>query len=68
MKTLIVQPKNEEQLNAIESVLKLLNINFIEKEEELPPYVVTGVKASVKEAQAGELTVFTTVREMLDLE
>jgi len=69
MQTLIVQPENKEQLHAVESVLKLLKINFvIEDDETLPTYVVEGTKESMVEAQAGKLTPFTTVREMLDLE
>lgn len=69
MRTLIVQPENKEQLHAVESVLKLLKINFvIEDDEALPAYVVKGTKESMVEAQAGKLTPFTTVREMLDLE
>lgn len=69
MHTLIVQPQNEEQLNAVESVLKLLNINFVvEEDETLPNYVVEGVRESMREAERGDLTRFTTIKDMLDLE
>lgn len=69
MQTLIVQPQNEEQLNAVESVLKLLNINFVVKEDEaLPTYVVEEVRESMQEAERGNLTRFTTIKDMLDLE
>lgn len=69
MQTLIVQPQNKEQLRAVESVLKVLKINFIvEDHEALPAYVLEGAQKSMLEAQEGKLTPFTTVREMLDLE
>lgn len=69
MQTLIVQPQNKEELDAVESVLKLLKVNFIVDDEVvLPDYVVRGVKESMKEAEAGELISFTTIREMLDSE
>lgn len=69
MQTLIVKPQNKEELQAIESVLKVLKINFIvEENEALPAYVVEGTMESLLEAEAGKLTPFTSVREMLDLE
>ncbi|MFC7526973.1 DUF2683 family protein [Parapedobacter sp. GCM10030251] len=68
MQTLIVQPENKEQLLAVESVLKLLKINFVvEEDEALPTYVADGTKESMLEAQAGKLTPFTSIREMLDV-
>lgn len=67
MQTLIVRPENKEQLHAVESVLKLLNVNFvIEQDEVLPDYVVEGAKESIREAQAGKLSSFTSVQAMLD--
>lgn len=67
MQTLIVQPENKEQLHAIESVLKLLNIDFfIQEDEALPDFVVEGANSSIVEAQAGKLTPVTTIRDMLD--
>ncbi|SEL68927.1 DUF2683 family protein [Parapedobacter koreensis] len=68
MQTLIVQPQNKEQLRAVESVLKLLKVNFIIQEDTLPAYVIDGVTESMQEAKAGELTPFKSIREMLDLE
>src|SRR3546814_4712724 len=46
MQTLIVQPENKEQLLAVESVLKLLKINFVvEEDEALPTYVADGTRS-----------------------
>lgn len=69
MQTLIVRPENEEQLQAVESVLKLLNIDFIiEESGPLPDYAVAGASESMHEAQAGQLSPFTSIRAMLDSE
>lgn len=69
MQTLIVKPQNKEELQAIESVLKVLKINFTREDSEaLPAYVVEGTRESLREAEAGKLTPFTSVQEMLDLE
>ena len=68
MQTLIIQPQNEEQFTAVESILKLLNINFtVEDDRDLPPYVIEGGTESFRQAQEGQLSRFTTIKEMLDL-
>ncbi|SEM54010.1 hypothetical protein SAMN05216436_105124 [bacterium A37T11] len=52
METLIVQPQNAEQVNGKDNV---------------PVYVVAGLKDSVQEVEEGKLVIFSGVRDMLDL-
>ncbi|WP_257666793.1 DUF2683 family protein [Parapedobacter tibetensis] len=68
MKTLIVQPQNAEQLNAVEAVLRLLKISFIKEDDELPAHVIKGATASLQEAAEGQLSPFTTINDMIDAE
>lgn len=60
METLIVHPKNQEQLVAIEAVLKALKVDF-NKEEESPynPEFVAKIKQSEKNFKEGK---FTTIK------
>jgi hypothetical protein len=67
MDALIVYPENKEQLNALEAVMKAMKISFEQKSEIYPESVTDGVKASLKEAEAGELTPYTGIKQMLDL-
>lgn len=54
METLIVKPKNQKQLNAVEAVLKALNVSF-KKEEKSPynPEFVAKIKKSQKQVKEG---------------
>jgi hypothetical protein len=55
METLIIQPKNKKQMEAIKAVLNALNISF-KKEEESPydPRFVTKINTARKNIEKGE--------------
>ena len=65
METLVVRPKDENQLAAIKAFTQALNIDFEKQEERLPDYVLTGVKQSRLEAEEGKLSEFRGISEML---
>ncbi len=67
MEPLIVYPENKEQLTALKAVIKAMKITFEQKSEVYPEHVVKGVKESLKQADEGELTPYTTIRAMLNL-
>jgi hypothetical protein len=67
MDALIVYPENREQLTALKAVMKAMKITFEQKSEVYPDYVVKGVKESLKQADKGELTPFTGIKDMLNL-
>jgi hypothetical protein len=52
METLIVSPKNQKQLDAIEAVLKALNVSF-KKEEAYSPEFIAKIEKSKKEVAKG---------------
>lgn len=65
MDTLIVYPKNKEQLEALRSVIKSMKIAFEERHEIYPEKVIKGVKESFFQAQAEDLTPYNGVKKML---
>lgn len=66
MDSLIVYPDNEEQLTALKAVMEAMNVTFEQKPEEYPPYVIEGIKKSLKQAENGELMPYTGLRNMLN--
>jgi hypothetical protein len=67
MDALIVYPENKEQLTALKAVMKAMKIAFEQKREVYPDYVIKGVKESLKQAEEGELTPYTGIKDMLNL-
>src|SRR5690606_15006057 len=68
LQTLIIKPAYKERHLAAESLWTVLQIKFIvEEDEALHTYVAEGRKESVLESQVGNLTTFTSSREMLDV-
>jgi hypothetical protein len=65
MEALIVYPENKEQLTALKAIMKAMKINFEQKSEVYPDYVVKGVKESLKQANEGNLIPYTGIRNML---
>lgn len=61
METLIVHPKNQKQLVAVEAVLKALNVAFKKKEEESQynPEFVAKIKKSQTQAKEGKVVSYT---------
>ncbi len=57
METLIVQPKNQKQLAAIEAVLKALNITFEREGNYYDPEFVAKIKKSEKNFKEGKFTI-----------
>ena len=55
METLIVNPKNQKQLDAVEAVLKALHVSF-KKEQPYNSEFVTKIEKSKAEARAGKTT------------
>lgn len=60
METLIVHPKNQEQLLAVESILKMLKIDFQKEQESFyDPEFVAKIKKSEQNFEDGN---FTTIK------
>ena len=58
METLIVRPKNQKQLAAVEAVLKALNVAFQKEEEnDYNPVFVEKIKRSEKNFEEGKYTI-----------
>ncbi len=68
MDTLIVYPENKEQLSAIKAVMKAMKVVFEERSNVYPEHVAHGVKESAKQAENGQLTIYTGIRDMLNEE
>jgi hypothetical protein len=67
MDSLIIYPENKEQLIAVKAVMKAMKIAFEQKSEIYPDHVTSGVKESLKQAEMGELTPYTNIKDMLKL-
>jgi hypothetical protein len=67
MDALIVYPENKEQLTALKAVMKAMKVTFEQKGGVYPGHVVDGVKESLKQADEGKLTLYTGIRDMLDM-
>lgn len=67
MEALIVYPENKEQLTALKAFMKAMKISFESQNEDYPDHVIKGVKKSLKQAQNGELTPYTGIKDMLNL-
>jgi hypothetical protein len=65
MDSLIAFPENNEQLTALKAVMRAMKISFEQKTNTYPQHVIGGVKESLKQANEGELTHFTGIRDML---
>jgi hypothetical protein len=66
MEALIVYPENKEQLTAVKSILKAMKISFEQKADAYPVHVVESVEESIKQADEGQLTPYTGIRDMLN--
>lgn len=65
MEALIIYPENKEQLSAIKAVMKAMKVAFEERSNIYPEHIVNGVKESVKQAESGQLSVYTGISDML---
>lgn len=65
MDALIVYPENREQLSALKAVMKAMKISYQQKSELYPDHVIKGVKESLKQADEGQLTPYTGIKDML---
>lgn len=65
MDALIIYPENKEQLSAIKAVMKAMKVVFEERSNVYPEHVINGVKESVSQAEGGELSKYTGIRDML---
>ncbi|MET4083267.1 hypothetical protein ABIB40_003236 [Pedobacter sp. UYP30] len=59
METLIVRPKNQKQLVAIESALKALNVAFKKTESPYNPDFVKQIQKSREQAREGKVITYT---------
>jgi len=66
MDALIVYPENKEQLTALKAVMKAMKITFQQKGEVYPDHVIKGIKESLKQADEGQLTPYTNLKDMLE--
>lgn len=65
METLVVHPKDENQLAAIKAFMQALNIDFEKQDECLSEYVINSINESRLEANEGKLKEFKGVKDML---
>ena len=66
MDALIVYPENKEQLTALKAVMKAMKISFEQKSQIYPTQVVQGIQDSLKQAEKGQLTSYTGIKDMLN--
>lgn len=66
MDALIVYPENKDQMTALKAVMKAMKIAFVQQDEDYPEHVVAGVKESLEQADQGQLTPYTSIKDMLD--
>lgn len=59
METLIVHPKNKKQLDAVEAVLKALNVAFKKEDSSYNPDFVIKIKKSQQQAKDGNVVTYT---------
>ena len=60
METIVVQPENKEQINALKAIFKAMKIKFsIKKEKEYDPEFVKKIKESEREFAEGRYTTIT---------
>ena len=64
MDALIVYPENKEQLTALKAVMKAMKISFEQKSEVYPEKVVQGVRESLQQAENGDLTAYTGIKNL----
>ena len=67
MDALIVYPQNKEQLVALKAFMKAMKISFEQKNETYPSHIISGVKKSLKQSEDGQLTVYTGIKDMLNM-
>jgi len=65
MDALIVYPENKEQLTALKAVIKAMKITFEQKSEVIPQRVKDGIKESLRQADSGDLTPYTGIKDMI---
>ena len=65
MDALIVYPQNKEELTALKAIMKAMKVGFVQQREEYPDHVINGVRESLKQAEAGLLTRYTGIDDML---
>ena len=66
MDALVVYPENKEQLTALKAVMKAMKISFEQRSEVYPDSIVSGIKESLKQADQGQITPYTGIKDMLD--
>lgn len=67
MDALIVYPENKEQLDALKAVMKAMKIAFKQKSDVYPLQVMEGVTQSLGQANEGQLTPYTGIKDMLSM-
>ncbi len=65
METLVVHPKDENQLAAIKAFMKALDIDFEQQEHVLPDHVIDNISKSQSEAHRGMTKEFLGTKEMV---
>jgi hypothetical protein len=67
MDTLIVYPQSKEQLTALKAIMKAMKVTFEQQAVTYPDNIINGVKESLRQAEAGQLTPYTGIKDMLNL-
>lgn len=65
MEALIVYPENKEQFKALKTIMQAMKVSFEQKSEFYPQAVVKGVKNSLAQADNGDLTPYTGLKDLL---
>ncbi|WP_256010190.1 DUF3574 domain-containing protein [Desertivirga xinjiangensis] len=65
MDVLIVYPENKEQLDALKAIMRAMKIAFKQESDVYPLQEVEGVTQSLNQANKGQLTPYTGIKDML---
>lgn len=65
--TLIVYPETKEQLTALKAVIKAMQVTFEQKSQVYPEQVIKSINESKAQADDGNLSPFSGVKNMLNM-
>ncbi|MDO8992624.1 DUF2683 family protein [Daejeonella sp.] len=67
MDALIVYPETKEQLAALKTILKAMQVTFEQKSQGYPEQVIKSINESRAQANDGKLNPFSGVKDMLNM-
>lgn len=63
MESLLIYPKNKEQLKMLKAVLKALKVQFEPHCEKLPAHVIASIEKGLKQAENGQTISYEEFKE-----